>query len=484
MVSTRTKTLIAILLIAVSLRIGPVFLFDGMPIGYDNPYHVRMSEIIQDSGAVPGQDPILGGRPYTYPAFYHILLASLSIVSGLPVQTLIPFLLPFISFLVVPAIYIFARQFSGETWALVVALMAACASALTMASYNSPENAAFLLLPLSIMLLARGRLFLGSLLFSLCLFWNYFAFLISLPAMLLAFAWRREVLPNFLFALLASALVWLLSYGPDALLWFSVSSGTSFVANNLKDVMLSLVLDSGLILLVFLAYAAKKLTTPAAKYWYLYALTSGIALVSYLITPVMRSWEQPKFLSLGIACLTASIVAGKYFKKFVYAVIIIFFFASLLSAFQIAYPKTNSLDLHAISWLESKNPEGNILADPTLSEEIANRTSLAPQIMTALQFETLTENNFVESSLKYLGNQPLEDEQAYVRESGLQYILLNFEDEKVRGTSHLDEKPYLNKVYSLNYYQPCPFGLLPVTQGFACGNLETKILKAKTEFLN
>jgi len=484
MASTHTKALIAILLIAVFLRLGPVFLFGGMPIGYDNPYHVRLSEIIRDSGFVPETDPILGGRPYTYPAFYHILLASLSIISGLPIQTLIPFLLPFISFLAVPAIYLFARRFADREWALVIALMAACASALTMASYNSPENAAFLLLPLSVLMLARKRLFLGSLLFSLCLFWNYFAFLISLPAMLLVFAWRREILPNFLFALLASAVLWALSYGINALLWFSISSGTSFVANNLRDVMLSLVLDSGLILLVFLVYAAKKLTAPSAKYWYIYCLTSGIALVSYLITPVMRSWEQPKFLSLGLVCLVASISAGRHFKKFVYAVIILFFFASLLSAFQVAYPKTTALDLHAISWLEAKNPAGNVLCDPTFSEEIANRTSLSGKIMTALQFETLTENNFVEASLMYLGNIPLEDEPRYVRESGMQYILLNFEDEKVRGTSHLDEKPYLDKVYSLRYYQPCPFDMLPVTQGFDCGFLETKILEAKTEFLS
>ncbi len=65
-----------------------------------------------------------------------------------------------------------------------------------------------------------------------------------------------------------------------------------------------------------------------------------------------------------------------------------------------------------------------------------------------------------------------------LKAAGLRFVVLNFEDARLRGTEGLEEKPFLNKVYSVEYFSGCPFPFLPPLWGLACGWNKAEVLEA------
>ena len=61
----------------------------------------------------------------------------------------------------------------------------------------------------------------------------------------------------------------------------------------------------------------------------------------------------------------------------------------------------------------------------------------------------------------------------------MKYVVLNFEDERLRGVNGIESKPYLNKVYSVEYFSGCPFGFLPRLWGLACGWNQAEVLETR-----
>jgi hypothetical protein len=155
---------------------------------------------------------------------------------------------------------------------------------------------------------------------------------------------------------------------------------------------------------------------------------------------------------------------------------IIFFVSAVLVSTQIVYSKVTLMDLRAISFIESQEPNGMVLAEPTMSEAIMNYSPrLKDKVLTSLFFEGFSENALQEKALTFLGNK--NPNQDFIKESKTEFLLLNFEDEKVRGIKKFENLSYLDKVFSLNYYGNCPFMVLPAIQGFACGFKEVIVYK-------
>lgn len=475
--SREHKLLGIIIIVALLLRVLPVFLY-GVPIGYDSPYHIRMAELISAENALPAEDPALGGRAYNYPPLYHILIYGISSITGTGIETVVAVLLPLISVLVVLSIFVFVRRAAGTKNAIIAAALAAFVSTFVSAAFDSPENFVFFILPFSILLVIMKKPKLAGFSFAICILFNYLAFAVSVIPLYLAFIKERAVLKYATAFIAAFAALLVFVFGVEETLSKSISSGTDFVANNLAGVMPSLIFESSIIAIIILIYAFRKVDTTAMKYWYYYSLVSLAALYSYFVTFIFRSWEQPKFLAFGIVMvigLTKFGKANRIYSYFLTLLVAGMFLLSVVTSAQLVYPKVTTADYSAISWIEKQEFQGTLLTEPTFSEVIMNSTNLDEKLLTALHYEADASNLLFVEALKFLGDINNMDELGFLERSNLEYMLLNFEDQIVRGTEHFDSKPYLNKVYSMHYYESCPFVYLPVTEGFACGVLETKI---------
>ncbi len=168
------------------------------------------------------------------------------------------------------------------------------------------------------------------------------------------------------------------------------------------------------------------------------------------------------------------VAKGNLVKKIVLLLAVFLLFTGCITSIQTLYPKVTKEDINAINYLNSLKVRGKILADPTFSEKIFVLTPLKEKLLTALNFEGTSSNNLLNQSLEYLGNPSMEKEQEFLKKSGLEFIVLNFEDKEVRGIEKFEEKDYLNKIYSLNYSNDCIFDK-NMFYGFVCGELETII---------
>jgi len=466
------KILVLIFLIALLLRFTPIILFQS-PVLYDYAYHERMANKIISLQDIPLIDESLNGRPYSYAPFYHLLLAFLSIVSGLSVKNILMFLLPFIASLFCLSLYVFLRKITTEFNALLGAFFAAIAPPLISASFDSPENIVFFSLPLILFLIFEKKNFFAAIFFSLNLFWNYFAFILSLPAFFLGFFKEKNLIKKTIICLAVSLILFIFLVNFSFSMQ-SVQSGTNFVANNLKNVMIPLIFNFAVIVLPLFFYAFNKLYNNYLKFWFSHALISFLAMLSYPLTVIFRPWEQPKFFALGSIVLFSSIKRNKLFELFFLIVLLLSSFLALSFSFQVIYPKVTNADLKALSFALQNAGDKKILAEPTLSEVIMNYSKDEKKVLTALYFEA-SNNDTANAALEFLGSKNLggiENETIFFKQNNIGLVMLNFEDSFVRGTKEFNEKSYLNKIYSLSYNGTC-FSFL--SNSALCGNQETMI---------
>lgn len=471
------KELLLILLIALVFRLGPVMLYE-MPLSYDAPFHIRNAQIIKGAGIIPLIDYSLGSRPNNYPPFYHLLLAEISILSSLSIETLAAILLPIISCLVVLSVFVLVKRLSNERKALIASFLVAVASPLIAAAYDSPENIVFLFLPLVLLLYANKSFKFGSLLYASSILWNYFIALITLLPLILTY--RKE--KNFLLYLgvgLGSIILFqLFTRGPVFLSNKSLDAAMQFITINLSKVMPSLIFVAIVFFIPLMFIVLKQKLGKEERFCIYWNSISFIALISFFLAPILRAWEHLKFLTLSSVILIG-LSKEKWMSKFVIIFATFLLIASIVTAYQSVFPRINKLDLNAIKFMEeiNKESEGTILAAPSFAEYFRIYTALDPLLLTSLYFENAREDSFLGDGLKYLSNDETLDEGRFVKESNLKFIITNFEDARVRGTLFLEEKTYLDKIYSLEYYQNCPLAFLPAQSGYACGWNKTQILK-------
>ncbi len=469
------KELGFILLIALLLRLGPVLLY-GMPISYDAPFHIRNAQIIKGAGIIPLIDYSLGSRPNNYPPLYHLLLAEISLLTGLGVELIAMILLPIISVLVVLSVFVLVRKVGDERKAIICSLLVAIASPLIAAAYDSPENIVFLLLPLVLLLYANKSFKLGSLLYASSILWNYFITIITLPPLIVVY-WKEKNFLKYLGAGLGLIILFqLFTRGFAFLSNKSLATAMQFITINLSNVMPSLIFVSVIFFLPLMLIALKQKLGKEAKFCIYWNCISFISLISFFLSPILRAWEQLKFLALS-SIMLIGFSKERLMDKFVIIFAAFLLITSVVTACQVVFPRINKLDLNAIKFVEEANREsdGTILAAPSLAEYFRIYTALDPLLLTSLYFENVREDSFLADSLRYLSNDEALDEDRFVKESNLQFIITNFEDSRIRGTDFLGGKTYLNKIYSLEYHQNCPFFFLPPTAGYDCGWVKTQI---------
>ncbi|MDO8627296.1 MAG: hypothetical protein Q7K42_02425 [Candidatus Diapherotrites archaeon] len=462
------KILFIIFLLALVLRLGPVFLHNEI-LFYDSPYHMRIASIISEQGRIPEIDPTAGGRPYSYPPFYHLLLASISIYSGISLQFLAMYLLPFFSALTVLSMFLLVRKFSTDLHALISAFLVAVVPQLILVAYDSPENIVFFAFPLIILILLKKRSWLAGFFSATVFFWNILSgFFVFLP-MLLVFRREKDFLRSQIFFLaIVGVLSWpILSHNFSNFEGFV--QGVNFVGQNTSQFMLYIAIIFAMILLPVL-YFQRQSTNPAVKYFSAMAGISFLALVSFFVSFALRPWEQSKIITLALIPLFALLAGKKFVKKILPIVLLGCVILGAFVSVQYVYPKTTSMDFKAISWLEQHFSEGKILAEPSMSESIINRTNLDDNLVLALYYETLPKQNYALQALQYLSDFQNSE---VLEQTGTKYIVLNFEDDFLRDTKKIDLQK-LSKVYSISYKTNCLFGGQKIGSPL-CGYSETRI---------
>ena len=75
------------------------------------------------------------------------------------------------------------------------------------------------------------------------------------------------------------------------------------------------------------------------------------------------------------------------------------------------------------------------------------------------------------------------DEQSYLSQADASHLILNYEDFAVRNAELFYNKPYLDKIYSLNYYTSCPFPFIGKQTAYACYENKTEIFRVNSFLL-
>lgn len=487
--------LVLIFLCAILLRLAPVLLYN-MPINYDAPFHARSAQAIIEWQALSLYDESPAGeesRPNNYPPFYHLFLAELSLLSGISVFSLGMIVLPIFSALICISAYLLASNLFGRGKALLAAILFAVVPVLVVNSYDSPENILFFILPLILLLAMHSKKLSSALLYGSLIFWNYLAFIFTLPAILIAFRKDKKLLPFLMLSTAFFVSLNLFLRGPSFLDNKSLEVGMDFVAYNLRSYLLSITIFSFLfgaaVLFLFFrsrekAYdsdegATKSPNRETLLFFAAWCFLSSLAAISVLFTNLARPWEMPKFVAYSSFFLIPVFLEKKHFA-FMCALSMAFLAFSLVFSSQVLFPRITREDFSAIRFLENNfTGEGRILAESSLSEYLRiTAPSLSPFLLTTLYYENLARESSTGKALRFLMlGKNSDDSEKFFQDSNASFLLLNYEDFAARESLVFNEKKYFDKTYSLIYCIPCPFPFLGKETSFACGCNQTELLR-------
>ncbi|MBI4044451.1 MAG: hypothetical protein HY392_01960 [Candidatus Diapherotrites archaeon] len=472
------KILFLILLLGLTLRLGPVFL-QGFPLSYDPWFHVRSTEAIIETGEIPLFEDAEHTKPNNYPPFYHIWLAGAHYLTGIEVWVLAAVMLPLVSSLVILSAFVFARRVFGEQKALIVAFFCAVFTPLLVASFDSPENFMLFLLPVVLFLSFTNHEKLAGALYASGFFWNYFFMLVTLPAFLFAFRGKKNALRTFFFSTLAFLFLNLASRGVIFFQNRSLQTGMLFVWKNLEWAFLAVFALTTVFFLWIFFSATEKKGMPEKTMLFCFGFFSLALMASFPFTVLARPWEQLKFVGLAGALLLAFVPFSENGKKMLVFLAAFMVVSSAVVSTHTLFPAVDKNDAQAIRALEELEleHEGRVIAQPSMAEYARAVSPTGRLFVTSLFFENSMENGVLEQSLGYLSQKKLENEDFFLRENGIRYVLLNFEDEATRGTLEFGEKEFFNQVYSLSYNNYCPLGFLGKKIGYDCGLNAAKILE-------
>lgn len=379
--------LFVIFLAGFFIRVYPAAVNDR-PLGHDTSYHARVAELVKEKGTITEEPWLEGGRPYIYPPGYHILLASLSVLSGLPVLTVIRFVLPLFSALLILSVFFIVRKFRNSKTALLSAFLIA-ASPFLLSAYDSPEIIALFLVSLSLFFFLREKYLHTGIFLGISVLFSAFTVFLAFPLALLL-AWERKfgkiaelsVLP----VLLAAA--WYIPRA-SAVSCFEGFIGPFFTA---KDVIgfwtqyfIPVVLGCVLISFALL----NKLKDRFSKFWAIWVVFFTALYLTYFISPSLYPWRMPPFIAFGFAFLLpdALLTAANKFKSYFEVFFISLFVFSTFAVFSTNVMRT-SLDDNEYSLINwSKSLNGTTLANPVLCANF--QTLTGKKCLLDLNFECI-----------------------------------------------------------------------------------------------
>jgi len=466
------RELLMVLLMGAVLRFAPV-LFYGVPLSYDAPFHLTRAWETIYSGSL--------NRAEFYPPLYRLLLAGIQMATGFDLVWVGAVLLPLFSTLTVLSVFAFVRALAGPRMALLASLLIAWGAPLLAAAYDSPENIVLFLLPAGFLLYRHDRKALAPLVIASAILWNQLAALVVVASFTAAYYRHWRSMRHFAVAALAFLGVYLFSVDWKLVAEQSISAGMAFIQFNLREALPVMALAS-LAFAVPLLYAcqAKRAIAGWTRFWFYWFTLSTLGVASYAASTFLRPWEHVKFLFYSGAVLLSLVRGEQKFRAFAYILTAFLFLSAVIVSFQLVYPKMQQHDFPAIEFLEfrARQNQGLILAEPSLSQWIAFATGLDDRLLTSLHFEAAKTGSRFQEGLGFLQSQGTGSERS-LQELGVKYVVLNFEDERLRGVNGIESKPYLNKVYSVEYFSGCPFGFLPRLWGLACGWNQAEVLETR-----
>jgi len=122
------------------------------PLGWDVFYHIHLAKVYMSRGFT-FFDPLYNapkGNLINYPPLFHILLAFLSLVSGIGPFDIVRFMQPFIAALIILSVTIVGSRFYDRFVGLSAGMLLISAFIATRIILPLPENIALILLPFSI----------------------------------------------------------------------------------------------------------------------------------------------------------------------------------------------------------------------------------------------------------------------------------------------------------------------------------------------
>lgn len=470
------KEIILILIIALVLRLTPVMIY-GMPISYDAPYHERIAINTLELQSIPHIDQSLGGRINIYPPMYSLFLAELSLLTGLSVNVLGMVLLPIISSLIALSIFVLVKRLRNEFFAIIAALLTAIATPLIAAAFDSPENIMLFAMPIIVLFVFLKKEKLGAAFYSLGLLWNYFFVLINIIPAIIAFRNKRKFLFNSLIGFILIGLFYFFTKGFNAFSSQNATIGIDLILFNLGSfipLFFALIL---LLVLPILFVSFKQKLSQELRFFQIFIIIGAGSIIALVFTPFFRPWEQIKFMSISSIVLLCC-VPSNFFKKYLKLIGAVFLVFSLLLSFQVVFPRITKIDQIAVGFLSELNPSGTILAEPSFSEHIRIQTGINDRLLTSLYFENQGAKSFLPESISFLQNEFSEQqEKDFFAKTNLHYLILNYEDLETAKSVNARNSNQFNKIYSLNYYQPCLFEFIPKNIAYSCYANETMIFE-------
>jgi len=307
--------LIIIFAVGTLLRLYPAALSDK-PLRFDTYYHVRVAEIMKETGAIPVSDPWpFGGRPHIYPPLYHISLAAASIASGASVLDVSRFFLPIISSITILGVFWFVRNFRNERTALIASFLFAFNPFLISSSYESPQVIGLLLSLFAVYFLMRKRyLYCGLLLGVIYLFNVFIALIIAAPVILLLLFERR--LKQAAITAAPLALFIALWYLPrlDALYCLNNWIGPLFIAKG-AGMWVMFSTPAFVALALISVTLLDSIGDRYRRFWLLGTTVFMLIFLTHFFTPVLHPWRLDSILMFSFIFVFADAVADMKRKK-------------------------------------------------------------------------------------------------------------------------------------------------------------------------
>lgn len=427
-----------IFLAGLFIRVYPAAVSD-MPLGHDTSYHARVAELVKEKGIIAEEPWLEGGRPYVYPPGYHILLAAVSILSGLPTLSVIRFILPLFSALLILSVFLITREFRGDKTALLSAFLIA-ASPFLLSAYDSPEIIALFLASLSAFFFLKEKYLHTGLLLGISVLFSAFTVFLAFPLALLL-VWERKFgkIAELSAIPVLFAAAW---YIPKASAFscfdgfigpfFTAKDAIGFWTQYFIPVILGCVLISFAL--------SERIKDRFSRLWAIWILFFTAIYLTYFISPAFYPWRMPPFIAFGFAFLLAdALMATRNRFKDYFALFFIFLF--VCSSFAVF--RTNVMrvaldenEYAQIEWGGSLN--GTILANPLFCANF--QTLTGKKCLLDLNYECVPDKQKWFDFQNFFYSEP---SASFFKNYAIDYIFMASKDQK---RAMLEENA--DKVYS------------------------------------
>ncbi len=446
----------AVLFIALFLRFYPIATNDTL-MQYDSYYHLRIAQETMSNQSVLQNDSALGGRPHIYPPFYHIFLVQVHYLTGLSLELLAGAINPLFNVIFIALFGLIYRK----NWniALIAMFLLAISPGFMDASFDSPQNMAFLFLPAIILLFRLKRFALAGFLLGSWFLTNYFSAILFAVVLFVYLVWlivNKQIgfkqLAIFTATSIIVAAPWIISsvLAGSGCLDITVGNGSLSVLNS-SFMPILFVLVSLIFVPIAIAVATKKLKIEGESVmWLVLAVVSFIGVASFQLAAIFHPWEHVMLISIAFAYLIAVLVSKKVFKKYFIFIIAVFFVASLLHSTQVLKPRVNSYDFEAFNYASSLSGKG--LMDPNLSSAFLQHTKNIPAL--ALFFECIPKGSNWQENFSLLVSGGFSPPDKLI-ENNIGFVIVDDENQAYFDTNEFSKNTNLNKMFDYKGFEEC-----------------------------